>query len=83
MEPILKRVVLILLVAAADLGIPCERCSQALTWSDREGSGSLPLSQARVEQKWRVKESHWRISVASKHTCIRILQKGGFGTGKG
>lgn len=25
--------------AAADLGISCERCSRALTWSDKEGSG--------------------------------------------
>jgi hypothetical protein len=58
--------------AAANLGISCERCSQALTWawSDRQGSWSLPLSQARIEQNWWVKESHWRISVASKHTCV-------------
>ena len=68
MEPILKRAgsdIVGAKAAAADLGISCERCSQALTWSDREGPGSLPLSQARVDQNWWVKESHWRISVAS------------------
>jgi hypothetical protein len=62
--------------AAADLGISCERCSQALTWFDREGSGVLPLSQARVEQNWWVKKSHRRISVASKHICRRRFWHG-------
>jgi Fe-S-cluster-containing hydrogenase component 2 len=47
--------------AKADLGIACERCSQACSRSTgkEQGRSRLPLSQARVQQKlvnWRGRE---------------------------